>query len=192
MNMKRASGECTRHILMTGFAGAAGTHMLAESNPDILAGRFSLSYTDRIRNVPVPDHKLQNEIISIVKTVSGEENVSVFPAGEGGIYAALWNLGEEMKSGLSVRLKSIPICQETIEVCNLLDRNPYMIDSGGSLLIVCTDPETVLDDLGRRNIEAADIGCLTSELKRVIVNGEDERFLTRPVPDEINRFNIKK
>ena len=184
MSMKQASDGRVLHILMTGLAGAAGTRLLAEANPDILADRFSLSYTDRIRNIPVPGPEIQNEIISVIQTMTCEENISLFHAGAGGIYAALWDLGEEMRSGLSVRLKSIPICQETIEVCNLLDHNPYMIDSSGSLLIVCEDPESVLDKLRERNIESEDIGCLTSDHKRVIINGEDLRFLNRPVTDQ--------
>lgn len=157
------------HIVMTGYAGAAGTVSLATADTDRLKKRFSPSYIDRILKVPV---------------LSGEEQIPealyVFCAGDGGVYAALWYLGEELKCGMEVKHKEIPILQETIEVCNLQDINPYMLDSQGCMLMVTNHPKEMIEELVEAGIPAADIGCLTSDRKRVIINGENIRFLNKP------------
>ena len=44
---------------------------------------------------------------------------------KGGIYKALWDIGEKCGTGLTVELKSIPIKQETVEICEVFDINPY-------------------------------------------------------------------
>lgn len=178
--------DCTflygAHIIMTGFAGAEVTVKKAMSERELLNSRFSPSYLDRIMNIPVPDEREMKAVKDIAchALPAGAEESFIVCAGDGGIYAALWNLGEMTGCGMEVRHKDIPILQETIEVCNLLDINPYKTESNGCLLLVTDTPGDLIEELDRADIPAADIGCLTSERKRVIINGENERFLERP------------
>ena len=45
--------------------------------------------------------------------------------GEGGFLSALWKMAEASGAGLSADLRSVPIRQETIEICEIFDVNPY-------------------------------------------------------------------
>lgn len=54
---------------------------------------------------------------------------------EGGIFGALWEMAEASGVGLCVDLKKIPIRQETIEICEFFNLNPYQLISSGSMLI---------------------------------------------------------
>ena len=167
---------------MTGYAGASGTVSKANSETDLLSGRFSPSYMDRILHIPVMTGEMQDAVSSILSRPGGSGDGVIYArkAGEGGIYAALWQLGESLNTGFTVRHKDIPILQETIEVCNLLDINPYMLESGDCMLMVTDAPAKLTEEMDRAGIPAADIGNLTTERKRAIINGENERYLNRP------------
>ena len=183
--------DCTflsgKHIVMTGYAGASGTVREACSKAETLSARFSPSYIDRILHIPVMNGEKLEMVDGIINRSgdSGAEAIYALKAGDGGIYAALWRLGESLNTGFTVRHKDIPILQETIEVCNLLDINPYMLESGDCMLMVTDAPSELTEEMNRAGIPAADIGNLTTERKRAIINGENERYLNRP-ETEIN------
>ena len=172
---------------MTGYAGSSGTVREARSKADVLSARFSPSYMDRILHIPVMNGEKLEMVDGIINRSgdSGAEVIYALKAGDGGIYAALWRLGESLNTGFTVRHKDIPILQETIEVCNLLDINPYMLESGDCMLMVTDAPSELTEEMNRAGIPAADIGNLTTERKRAIINGENERYLDRP-ETEIN------
>lgn len=98
-------------------------------------------------------------------------------AGEGGVYEALWELGEACGSGLAVDVKKIPIRQETIEICEFFDDNPYTIPSDGVLLAVTEAGGRLVERLTEAGIPAAVIGSTTDERARIVCNGEEKRFL---------------
>ena len=167
---------------MAGYAGALGTVREASAGRNALTERFSPSYMDRILNVPV----IKEEERGIIRDITGRMEIhspdsTVFlPMGKGGVYAALWELGETLDCGLYVRHEDIPVLQETIEVCNLLDINPYMLDSSDCVLLVTDEAGDLTGELDRHGIPATEIGNLTSDRKRVIINGENERYLNKP------------
>lgn len=74
--------------------------------------------------------------------------------------------------------------QETIELCEYFDINPYNLYSAGALLIGTDRPEMMVDALAKAGVEAAVIGRVTDENGRVIRNGEEMRFLDRPQQEE--------
>ena len=98
----------------------------------------------------------------------------------GGVFAALWEMGDALKCGLEVCHDNIPILQETIEICEHTGDNPYMIDGCGSALFVVSDGECLADKLYEAGYEAAVIGHLTENSDRVIVHEDERRFLTPP------------
>ena len=57
--------------------------------------------------------------------------------GEGGVFGALWDIAQVAGTGIKVDFKKIPIKQETIEVCEIFDINPYALKSAGSFIIIC-------------------------------------------------------
>ena len=106
----------------------------------------------------------------------------------GGVFAALWELGEGAGCGLRVRLKDIPIRQETVEICEFFDLNPYMALGGGSALIVTENDEELVDALEQAGIPATLIGQTVDNNDRIIINDEDARYLTPPKGDDIYKI----
>ena len=89
--------------------------------------------------------------------------------------------------GLQVDVKAIPIRQETVEICEFFDVNPYQIMSSGSMLIAAKDGLKVMRALQDAGIPAALIGSMTEGNDRILRNGEEIRYLDRPKPDELYR-----
>ena len=98
----------------------------------------------------------------------------------GGVFAALWEMGDAQKCGFEVCHDDIPILQETIEICEHTGDNPYMIDGCGGALFVVQDGEKLADALYDAGYEAAVIGHLTDSSDRVVVHDDERRFLTPP------------
>ena len=103
----------------------------------------------------------------------------VCPCGTAGVFGALWDLGEMLKTGLKVNLYDIPIDQAAIELCDLADINPYEWDSTGAYLIAVTFPGEIMESLKEKGVTCKVIGYTTKENARIIT-GPSERYLTKP------------
>lgn len=108
--------------------------------------------------------------------------VYISEGGPGGIEADLWRAGEALKSGLSADLQQIPIRQETVEIAEFLNENPYQLDSQGSWLILVENGRSVANYFEARGFRAATVGELTREKGRVLHfdHGRETRFLEKP------------
>ena len=104
---------------------------------------------------------------------------------EGGVFGALWELAESAGVGLEIDLKKIPIRQETIEICEFFDLNPYKLLSGGSLLIATEDGNGLVMELEKADIPAVIIGKATDTNDRVLINEDERRFLETTQTDEL-------
>ena len=100
-------------------------------------------------------------------------------------FGALWELGQCSGVGLEIDLKKIPIRQETIEICEFFDLNPYKLLSGGSLLLAAADGNALVHAIRQAGGEAVIIGRTIDSNDRVLINGEERRFLETTQTDEL-------
>lgn len=126
------------------------------------------------------------------KIFSGEdfkEAEAFIEVGQGGVFAAFWDLAEEISSGLYINLKSIPVYQETIEICNFLDINPYELESKGMYLLAVEKGYELCEWLRNNGYIAEIVGHTTNNNDRVIVNGDLIRYIEKNRgKDEIERI----
>jgi hydrogenase maturation factor len=106
-------------------------------------------------------------------------------ASEGGILAALWEFAGQARCGLEVQLSEIPIRQETVELAEYFDIDPYTAESAGCLLIAADDGARMEAALEEAGIPAKVAGRLTDGRSRILKNGDEVRFLDRPQPDSL-------
>ena len=88
--------------------------------------------------------------------------------------------GEKLSAGVEIGLKAIPIRQETVELSEYLDVNPYTMPSAGSLLIVAEDGAAMVQVLEDAGIPAAVIGKVTDNKDKVLLNDTERRYLEQP------------
>lgn len=167
-------------IIMTGYAGMEGTFLLAEEREKELLERFPAAMVYRTQKLK--DHL---SVLPAAEIGRQEKVFLMHDVSEGGIYSALWRLSIMTGKGMEISLPDIPVLQETVEYTNYYDIDPYRMESAGSLLMVCRDPERVCGRLAAAGIPAVQIGMLKDGNDKVVRNGEEIRFLDLPQPDTL-------
>lgn len=167
---------------MTGIAGAYGTGILVDKYYDKLIHRLPKSMVERAKYYR--DDKQKECIINTVTPYSDY----ISEVADGGIFKALWKLAEEYKTGLTVQLDSIPVMQEIIEICEVFDINPYMLNTTGSLLIITEHGNQIVRSLRDIGVRAGVIGYTTDSNDKIIENSGESRYLESRVKDELLRL----
>ena len=113
---------------------------------------------------------------------------ALYAMGEGGFLSALWKMAEASEVGLEVDFRKVLIRQETIEVCEIFDLNPYKLQAEGSVLIGIRGGEALVQKLRNAGFMAEIIGQTNSGNDRLLYSGGSARYLERPAADEIYRI----
>lgn len=169
-----------QEIVMTKWAGLEGTAILAKAKEEELKSRYTSYFIEEAKQLKgflsvVPEAKICQQL-----NVTAMHDVT-----EGGIFGALWELVAAADVGLMVDLTQIPLKQETIEVCEFYDLNPYLLKSSGSLLIVTEEANQLVDELEKQGIKATVIGRITEGHERIVFNEDERRYLQPPRFDEV-------
>ena len=172
---------------MAGNAGWDGSMKLARLHEKELTTRFCNGFLDPLikgaEGVPAEETSadktlLSERIAGILAGAAGRTDIFfLYPAGEGGVFAALWDMAARAGLGLRVFLESIPIRQETVEVCEYLDINPYQLVSRDVVLAAVQSSAEMLHALKREGIPAAAIGYFTNDKDRLVLFQGKHRFL---------------
>ena len=109
----------------------------------------------------------------------GTGTADVRPLGPGGIFNALWDTCEMYGAGAVIDIKKIPVRQETIEICEYYDLDPYEEESGGTLLIAASDCGGLACALEKAGIPVSVIGFLHTGKARTIVYPGHVRYLDK-------------
>lgn len=160
-------------IVMSKAIGLEATALLAEKEE--LKERFSSSYIEEGKKC-IDYLQIDSEAaVAIKHGVAAMHDVS-----ESGIFGALWEMGEAGNFGLSVNLKDINVYQQTIEFCEYYNYNPYIIASGGCLLMITENGKGLVESLADAGIPASVIGRVTDVKDKVVVNEDENRYLEPP------------
>lgn len=169
-------------LVVGGFIGIEGTVYAAEHFETYLRKTLPKNLLETARGFREALWKKPGKVAAELNGISVEE------VRTGGIFAALWRMAEQYGVGLSVELRQIPIRQETIEICEALELNPYEFLSGGCLLFAADNGNDVLRAVKEAGLFGAVIGKVTDGRERLILNGETCSYLNRPAPDEIEKL----
>ena len=162
-------------LVVAGEVGIFGTLTLIRQEREILRKYFSESFlrmgADTLKNCKVS----REDIFWSDKRIS-----ALYFTEEGGILSGLWKMAEASGVGLDVNLRRIPIRQETIEICERLDVDPYKMESEGSVLLGTGQGDALVRELAAKGIHAAVIGHADKGNDRLLHSGEITRYLERP------------
>ncbi len=178
--IKTAGAKPGQEIVMTKWAGLEGTAIIAAAKEEELRSKYSQSFLDGAKKMI--------DYVSVVpeaRIAGAASATSMHDVTEGGIFGALWEIGAASKVGLEVDLKKILLKQETVEICEFYDINPYMLISSGCMLIITDRANQLVDELNANGIAAAVIGRITDGNDRIIINEEERRYLEPPKSDEL-------
>lgn len=182
---KLGSGD---ELVVAAPVALEGTVLIAEKKFDILREHFSEGFLKRTMSLYQDFGVGENAEKSRVWKMAEEAGATaLYACGEGGILSALWKMAEASQVGLNADFAKIPVRQETIEICESFDLNPYRLLSGGAILIGIPAGETLVQEYRRMGLEAAVIGQTNSGNDRLLYSGESARYLERPMDDELKK-----
>lgn len=171
-------------ILVTKWIALEGTAILACQRETELLSRYAQPFLDRAKAFAGYLSIRSEAAVAAQSGVAAMHDIS-----EGGIFGALWEMGQCSGVGLDIDLKKIPIRQETVEICEFFDVNPYKLVSGGSLLMAAADGNALVRAIQQAGGAAVVIGRATDSNDRVLINGEERRFLETTQTDELWRID---
>ena len=169
-------------LLVTGFLGEAGTGVLVQEEEDRLSRRFS---RDFLQGAEICEERLS---VRPAAEILRDEQAVMHDISEGGIFSALYTFSEGHGCGFRVRQRDLPIRQETVEICNELDINPYEMLSTGALLAAVKDADRALLRLHDAGIPAVCVGEVISGRQKLLLRGDEIRHLERPAQDPLMRL----
>lgn len=171
-------------VIVSKWIGLQGTAVIAKRNRTRLLNRYPAYLVEEAMGF--------GRYLSILPEalLAGKAGVgAMHDASEGGIFGALWELAEGAGVGLEIDMRKLPIRQETVEVCEYCNVNPYELLCGGCLIMTAADGPGLVRILEREHIPARVVGRVTEGKGRILVNGEEIRYMDRPQRDSIYKSN---
>lgn len=175
-------------LLMAGYAGDSGVALASLSCEARLAQRYSGSVLTTARACLTDLSAARASHVARQHGIMAMHNIS-----SDGVFGALWEMADGAGLGLTADLRAIPVLQQSIEIADYLELNPYRMEACASLLMAC-DPEeadAVVNELHAQGIPAACIGRFHQKgesVARILKNEDEERYIDRPGGDELQAF----
>lgn len=167
-------------VVVTKWVGLEGTSILAKEREQMLLEKFPRYLIDEAKAYEQMLSVIPEAAIAVKSNVSAMHDIT-----EGGVFGALWEMAESAGVGLTIDLKKLPIKQATVEICNFFDINPYEMMSSGSMLIAADNGHDLVRELEKANIHGVVVGKVTDGNDRIVVNGDETRFLEPSKTDEL-------
>lgn len=168
-------------IILCGYTGLEGTLRLVEEAEADLRTRFTPSFIAKTK-------RCKESLILPEQILKLPEEAKSRQCGDGGVLCGLWELAEAEKTGFEIDFSKLALKQETVEICEFFQLNPYLLTSAGSYLVLTEHGEETLESLKNAGVPAVRIGFVKEQNARTLVNGEETRYLDRPAPDELSRW----
>lgn len=168
-------------IILCGYTGLEGTLRLVDEAEADLRTRFTPSFIEKTK-------RCKEALILPEQVLQLPEEAKSRQCGDGGVLCGLWELAEAEKTGFEIDFSKLALKQETVEICEFFQLNPYLLTSAGSYLVLTEHGEETLEILKNAGVPAVRIGFVKEQNARTLVNGEETRYLDRPAPDELSRW----
>ncbi|MCM1175770.1 MAG: AIR synthase family protein [Blautia sp.] len=171
-------------VVVSKWIGLEGTVRLARERREELLTRYPARMIDEAAGF-----ERFLSIIPEAATARKSGVCGIHDVSQGGIFGALWEMAGGAGVGLEIDLKKLPVRQETIELCEFYDLNPYELLSGGCLLMTAEDGNGLVMALEKEGMPAAVVGKTTDGNDRVLFHEEERRFLEPPKTDQLYKLN---
>lgn len=170
-------------IIITKGAGIEGTAILANDYSEYLLKQGVGAETI----ATAAGYYAEISVLSEGLLAAGMGATAMHDITEGGLYGALYELAGASGAGFDLYTDQVYVRPETAEICAALKLDPLGLISSGSMLITIADGDALLQALSQQGIQAAKVGKITTEGKRLIKNGVAQEFAL-PTADEIWTF----
>lgn len=180
--ISRGSMRAGQDLVVAGYTGLAGTVQIIEKKQQVLQRWFQPDYLAAVI-------EYYHSVQPVSPADLGLPGITEWEAsGEGGILKTLWDLSGAYETGIRFSLREIPVRQETIEICERLELNPYRLYADGCCLLVSDNGGRTVRQLAEQNVAAEVIGVVMSGVAREMPGNGTMGYLERPRPDELYKI----
>lgn len=179
---RRGSMTAGQDLVVAGYAGLAGTVELIKSRRQVLEQWFRPAYLAEAVRCYESEKPVGPAVLQIPGMTEWEAS------GEGGILKTIWDLSGAYGAGIRFFQRKIPIRQETIEICERLELNPYRLYSQDCYLLVSQNGGQLAQYLNSQDTTAEVIGIVTKGRAIEMPGNGTTGYLERPGPDEIKKI----
>lgn len=172
-------------IVVTGYAGLEGSSVIYHDKAcrDKLSERYSEGFLGVLDNIDVPG---SDELDRLYERYSAEGLAG--DGSSGGVLAALWNVLKANRSGGMYSLGSIPVMQQTVEVCEMFALNPYRLYAPGCRVWLCSDTGEVARAAASAGVPLCVTGFTSKGAAIKRTDTELDSSLRRPDGDELDKI----
>ncbi|MBE3519283.1 MAG: AIR synthase family protein [Firmicutes bacterium] len=173
-------------IVVTKWAGLEGTAVLLMDFPGQLA---------RLLPDPANDEKslvAEGEKLFAMVSVTRDGMIAAANGAtachdvtEGGVLGAVYELCEASGSGVIVDAKAIPVLPITSQVASVTGIDPLKLTSSGCLIVTHPDGDSLVKAYRENGINAAVIGKIIADARRVVLRESGEEALDPPGTDHL-------
>lgn len=167
------------NILLVGYIALEATGNLIKNERSLLLKRFSDRFLNSSLKMTDKYFLSRDDVLKAVKesgfNVSDDDVTELLSTG---IFGSLWEYAKKHGCGLFIELPDISVKQESIEILEYVDANPYTYPSKGAFLIRSDKAYEIADALLGKGMEAKVIGYENDTKDRVVNNGGEIRYLT--------------
>ena len=172
-------------IIITGYAGFDGSLSIYENE------EYNRELMEQYNNCFFGVFKAGRKLIEKEETEMNDlfkkykEKGLAEDCSDGGVLKTLWNLLKANKKGASYSQRLIPVMQQTIEICELYELNPYRLGSGSCKVWLTANSGEIISKARSVGLPAEIIGYAEKGLAIKRTDGSETAYLLRPQPDEI-------
>ena len=186
-----------RQVIMTGYIALKGTAILAREFKDKIDERYPVWLSrEASRFGEGKDSedfdKAREILLAHIRDMGSEcgEDAFLTEVSKGGFLTGLYEMAAMCATGFELDLRSVPIRQETIEICELLEVNPYHLYGEKCFIAIVPEGGSALEKLKAAGISARLVGHTTDKKAHILFNDGTESHLNRPEPDELERLGL--
>lgn len=176
-------------LVVMGAVALEGSRLLAEEKREMLGLRFSQGFIQDMLSARekygIQDLTKNGTVWKMAEAAGADV---IYPMGEGGFLSGLWKVVEVSQVGLEADFRKVPVRQETVELCEVLDLNLYRLRSDGAFLVGIPSGEGLVRKCQAAGLPAAVIGQANAGNDRLLYSGENFRYLDRPAEDELYKI----
>ena len=154
-------------LIFTKSAAYGATSVLTRAFPKTVRKHLGKSLFGKAWKYFQGSNTVKDSLSAVKAGIHQHGVTAIHDVTEGGSLAGIVELAEASELGGVIDLESIPVSEETLEICNLFHLDPLTSLGEGSLLIASRPNRTkrIIDVLRSRGTKATVIGQLSSEAR---------------------------
>ncbi|UJF17927.1 AIR synthase family protein [Vibrio sp. SS-MA-C1-2] len=168
-------------LLLTKGVGIEGTGIIAFEKEQELKSSLPQTLIEQAKSLLNQTSVVEEGIISS-PYVKAMHDVT-----EGGVLGAVWELSERYHLGAEIQQQQLHVSQATAQICLHFNIDPLKLISSGSMLMIVDKNRVQLleSQLNQAGIPSFQIGHLTTDKRRVLINKAQVSIIAEPESDEL-------